>query len=145
MEEAKRIEDVMKLQLEEKERENQRLEIEIVGLRRKIEKSKDHVKFNENSVILDEILKCQRLSSDKSCLGFKKEDDKLKEVLGSPRTLEAESNKAIHTPAHSNKEVENSKVPHEATPTHQSHSFVFFSGPKSNIESCTRIMHTHFR
>ena len=41
-------------------KENQRLEMEIVGLRKKIEKSKDHVKFNENSVILDEILKCKK-------------------------------------------------------------------------------------
>ena len=90
MEEAKRIEDVMKFQLEEKERENQRIEMEVVGLRKKIEKSKDHVKFNEISIILDEILNCQRLSSDKSGLGFKKGEDKLKEVLGSPRTPEAE-------------------------------------------------------
>ena len=81
MEEAKIIEDVMKLQLEEKEREHQRLEMEVVGLRKKIEKSKDHVKFNESSVILDEILKCQRLSSDNSIIGFKKEEEKLKEVL----------------------------------------------------------------
>ena len=48
----------MKLQLEEKEKTNQRLEMEIVGLRKKFEKSKAHVKFNESSVILDEILKC---------------------------------------------------------------------------------------
>ena len=58
LEEAKRTENVMKFQLEEKENENQRLEMEIVGLRKKIDKSKDHVKFNESSVILDEILKC---------------------------------------------------------------------------------------
>ena len=62
--------------------------MEVVGLRKKIEKSKDHVKFNESSVILDEILKCQRLSSDKSGLGFKKEEDKLKQVLWSPKTPE---------------------------------------------------------
>ena len=47
----------------------------------------------------------------------------MKEVLWSPRTPEVESNMAFYAPAHSNKEVENSKVPHEATPTHQSHSF----------------------
>ena len=58
LEEAKRIEYVMKFHLEEKGRENQRLEMEVVGLRKKIEKSKDRVKFNESSVILDEILKC---------------------------------------------------------------------------------------
>ena len=96
--------------------------MEIVGLRKKIEKSKDYVKFNESSVVLDEILKCQRISSDKSGLGFKKEEDKLKEVLGSPRTPEVESSEVVHAPAHANKEVENSKVPHEDTPTHQIHS-----------------------
>ena len=79
--------------------------MEIVGLRKKIEKSKDHVKFNESSVVLDEILKCQRLSSDKFGLGFKKEEDKLKEDLWSPRTPEAGSNKAVHAPPHANKEV----------------------------------------
>ena len=63
------------------------------------------MKFNESSVILDEILKCQRLSSDKSGLGFKKEEDKLKEVLWSPRTPEAESNMVVHAHAHANKEV----------------------------------------
>ena len=113
----------MKLQLEEEEKENQRLEMEIVGLRKKIEKSKDNVKFNESLVILDEILKCQRLSFDKSRLGFKKEEDKLKEDLGSPKTPKSGSIKVIDAPAHANKEVENSKVPHEATPSHQSHSF----------------------
>ena len=94
--------------------------MEIFGLRNKIENSKYHVKFNESLVILNEILKCQRLSSDKSGLGFKKEEDKLKEVMWSPRTPEAGSNKVVHAPAHANKEVENSKVPHKATPTHQS-------------------------
>ena len=78
MEEVKRTEYVMKVQLEEKQKENQRLEMEIVGLRKKIDKSKYHVKFNESLVILDELLKCQRLSSDKSGLGFKKEEEKLK-------------------------------------------------------------------
>ena len=97
--------------------------MEIVGFRKKIEMSKYHVKSNESSIILDEILKCQRLSSDKSGLGFKKEEEKLKEFLRSHRTPEAESNMAVHAPSHANKEVENSKVPHEATPTHQIHSF----------------------
>ena len=105
LEEAKRIEDVMKLQLAEKEKENQRLEMEIVGLRKKIEKSKDHVKFNESSVILDEIMKCKRLSSNKAGLGFRKEEYKLKEVSWSPKTPEAESSKAVHAPVHTNKEV----------------------------------------
>ena len=105
MDEAKRTKDAMNFQLEEKEKENQRLEMEIVGLRKKIEQLKYHVKLNEILVILDEILKCQNLSSGKSGLGFKKEEDKLKEVFWSPRTLEAKSSKTIHAHAHDNKDI----------------------------------------
>ena len=43
--------------------------------------------------------------------------------MGSPGNLEAKTRMAIHAHVHANKEVENSKVPHKATPTHQSHSF----------------------
>ena len=95
-------------------------------LERKLISQNFHVKFNESLVILDEILKCQRLSFDKYGLGFKKEEDKLKEVLLYPRTPEAGPSMTkdeYDAPAHGYKEVENSKVPHEATPTHQSHSF----------------------
>ena len=47
--------------------------MEIVGLRKKIEKSKAHVKFNESSFILDEIIKGQRYPSNTYGLGYKKE------------------------------------------------------------------------
>ena len=99
--------------------------MEVFGLRNNVEKSKYHVNFNESSVILGEILMCQRLSSNKSSLGFKKEEDKLKEVLWSPKTPEvgpSMTKDESDAPAHANKEFENSKVPYEAT--HSSRPFI---------------------
>ena len=109
--ENKRIEESMKLHLEEKDKTNQRLEMKIVSLRKKIEKSKAHVKFNESSVILDEILKCQRSPLDTSGLGYKKEEDKSEGGTWSPKTPEAGpssskgKDKVSHrAPVHDNKE-----------------------------------------
>ena len=55
LEEAKRIEEALRDQLEEKEVTNQKHEFEIVNLRKKMEKSKHHEKFNSNSIMLDKI------------------------------------------------------------------------------------------
>jgi hypothetical protein len=71
IEEAKRIEEILKIQINEKEDSCCKLEAEIVDLRKKVEKSK---KFLNSSRILDEILECQRPSCDKSGLGYKGED-----------------------------------------------------------------------
>ena len=60
LEEAKRIEEVLKDKLDEKEEQCQNLEMEVVGLRKTSEKSNACVKFRNNSIILDEILDCQR-------------------------------------------------------------------------------------
>ena len=62
--------------------------MEIVSLRKKIEKSKSHVKFNESSFILDEILKCQRYPFDTSGLGYKKEEEKSEGGTWSPKNPE---------------------------------------------------------
>ena len=53
MEEAKRIEEVLKSQLEEKKETIQKLEMKVVGLRKKCEKNEAFVKFKDNSVVLD--------------------------------------------------------------------------------------------
>ena len=112
LEEANRIEDVLKLQLEENEKKNQKLEMEIVGLKKKFEKSKAQVMFNESSVILDEILKCQRSPFETSGLGYKKVDEKIGEVKWSPKTPEVvstslkEESKAPNAPAQDNKSFE---------------------------------------
>jgi hypothetical protein len=49
------------------------LEEKVVDLRRKVEKSNTHIKFMNNSTILDEILDSQRSPNDKSGLGYNKE------------------------------------------------------------------------
>ena len=62
--------------------------MEVVGLRKKDKKSDAHVKFNNNSVILDEILDCQRSPFDKPGLGYNKERGKSVVGTWSPKTLE---------------------------------------------------------
>jgi hypothetical protein len=71
IEEAKRIEELLKNQINEKEETCCKLEVEIVDLRKKVEKSN---KLLNSSKILDEILESQRSSCDKSGLGYKEED-----------------------------------------------------------------------
>jgi hypothetical protein len=61
----------LKNQINEKEESCCKLEAEIVGLRKKVEKSN---KFFNSSRILDETLESQRSSCDKSGLGYKVED-----------------------------------------------------------------------
>jgi hypothetical protein len=70
MEEAKRVEELLKNQNNEKEESYDKLEDEIVDLRKKVEKSH---KFLNISKILDESLESQRSSYDKSGLGYKEE------------------------------------------------------------------------
>ena len=70
LEEAKRIEEVLKDQLDEKEDQCQKLEMEVVCLKKTSEKSNACVKFRNNSIILDEILDRQRSPFDKSGLGY---------------------------------------------------------------------------
>jgi hypothetical protein len=71
IEEAKRVEELLKHQINEKEMSCDKLEVEIVDLRKKVEKSN---KFLNSSKILDEILEIQRSPYDKSGLGYKEED-----------------------------------------------------------------------
>ena len=52
--------------------------MEVVELRKRVEKSGAHEKFNNSSFILDEILERQRSPCDKSGLGYNKEDEKYK-------------------------------------------------------------------
>jgi hypothetical protein len=70
VEEAKRIEELLKNQVNEKEESCHNLEVEFVDLIKKVEKSN---KFLNSSTILNEILDSQRSPNDKSGLGYKKE------------------------------------------------------------------------
>jgi hypothetical protein len=69
IEEAKRIEELLKNQINEKEVSCCKLEAEIVDLRKKVDNSN---KFLNSSLILDEILESQRSPYDQSGLGYKK-------------------------------------------------------------------------
>ena len=77
IEEAKRIEELLKIQINEKEDSCCKLEAKIVDLRKKVEKSN---KFLNSSRILDEIFESQRPSCDKSGLGYKREDTHAKQA-----------------------------------------------------------------
>jgi hypothetical protein len=67
VEESIRIKEILKRQLEEKEKEKESLEIEIVSLRKKIQK-KD---MQQNNIkILDEIINAQRTYYGRSGLGY---------------------------------------------------------------------------
>ena len=116
LEEAKRIEEALRDQLEEKEVTNQKHEFEIVNLRKKIEKSKHHEKFNSSSVMLDKLLDCQRSPFDKSGLGFRKVENNLEEDKWSPKTPNAGpsmTKDASYVPTNDNKDGECSRTHQE--------------------------------
>jgi hypothetical protein len=70
IEEAKRVEELLRDQINEKEESCHKLEDEVVDLRKKVEKSN---KFLNSSQILNKILESQRSPNDKSGLGYKRE------------------------------------------------------------------------
>jgi hypothetical protein len=70
IEESKRVEELLKNQINEKEESCDKLEVEVVDLRKKLEKSN---KFLNSSQILNEILESQRSPYDKLGLGHKEE------------------------------------------------------------------------
>ena len=71
----------MKDQLDEKEKTCEHLEMEVVDLRKKNEKSSVFVK---NSTILDEILSCQRSPFDKTGLGYNMEAESQEDISKTP-------------------------------------------------------------
>ena len=70
---AKKAEKNIEQQLKKRIQEFERLEEEIMCLRKKLDEEYIKSKFQKNSNILDEILSVQRSSSDKTRLGFDKE------------------------------------------------------------------------
>jgi hypothetical protein len=72
IEESKRLEELLMNQVNEKEESCHKLEIEVVDLRKKVEKSNNHMKFMNSSKILDEILDSQISPNDKSGLVYTK-------------------------------------------------------------------------
>jgi hypothetical protein len=70
IEESKRVEELLKDQINEKEESCHKLEDEFVDLRKKVQKSN---KFLNSSQILDEILESERSPYVKLGIGYKKE------------------------------------------------------------------------
>ena len=124
LEEAKRIEEVLKDKLDEMEEQCQKLEMEVVGLRKTIEKSNACVKFRNNSIILDKISDFQRSPFDKSGRDYNSRKDKSIADTWKPRKYEAgpsfskdESRAAPHIPA---KDIRKLGGYQGVSPTHQS-------------------------
>jgi hypothetical protein len=70
LQEAKIIEEVISKQLNEKQQDCEKLEAEIVFLKRELEKGNNQSRFENSSKILDDILNSQRSSSNKTGLGY---------------------------------------------------------------------------
>eukprot|EP00253_Pinus_taeda_P016456 PITA_16456 len=74
LEENNMIIDTLTFQLAEKDKNNEELECEIVGLRKEIEKTKSiNLRFSKGSKTLDEIIKVQRSPLIKTGLRYSKE------------------------------------------------------------------------
>ena len=74
LEEKNMIIDTLQFQLAESEKHHEKLECEIVGLRKEIEKTKAlNLRFVKGSETLDEIIKVQRSSLIKTGLGYNEE------------------------------------------------------------------------
>lgn len=84
LEEAKITKEAFNGLLVEKEDSCRKMEMEVVGLKSKIEKSKAHVRFENNLALLDEILNNQRPPNDKSGLRYTKKVEEYEVDLWTP-------------------------------------------------------------
>jgi hypothetical protein len=79
LEEVKRIEEVVRIQLKENEQNCKKLEVEIVSLRKELEKTNDQLirtlKFGKSIEILDNILNFQSSPFIKTGLGYDKKQN----------------------------------------------------------------------
>jgi len=71
------MEDVLRNQLDEKERTCEHLEMEVADLRNKNQKTDASIKFKSSTAILDEILDCQRSPFEKSWARLQQGSQKL--------------------------------------------------------------------
>ena len=70
LEEARRIEEVVRIQLNKKEENCEELEYEIVSLRKKLKKKTIESKFENSTEIWDDIINCQRYPFIKTGIGY---------------------------------------------------------------------------
>ena len=101
--------ETLKNQLEEKEKQNEKLECEVVSLRKEIEKVKTlNLRFAKGSETLDEIIKVQRYPFVKTGLGYIRESSQ----TSAPNYLKAATASIQHsTTQQGNKE--SSQVKHD--------------------------------
>ena len=89
LEEKNMIIDTLTFQLAEREKHSEKLECEIVGLRKDIEKTKAlNLRFAKGSETLDEIIKVQRSPLIKTSLGYTKEASQAQKPSTSKTDLE---------------------------------------------------------
>jgi len=70
MEEGRKVEEEMRKQYLEKEKQYQRMEVEVNILKGKLEEKDTHLRFQDSTKILDNILSSERSPAIKSSLGF---------------------------------------------------------------------------
>jgi hypothetical protein len=75
LEGAKEKEEALKIWLTKKEETCHMMEMEVINLKNKNEKTKTTIKFQNNSTILDRIWNNQRLTDDKTSLGYNKKEE----------------------------------------------------------------------
>ena len=97
LEEKNMIIDTLQFQLAKREKHHEKLECEIVGLRKEIEKTKAlNLKFVKGSETLDEIINVQRSPLIKTVLGYNGEASKAytsKSYLDAARRIEQRPNR----------------------------------------------------
>ena len=130
----------MKSQLEGKEETVQKLELEVVGIRKKGKKNEALVKLQDSSIVLDKILDCQRSPLNKTGLGYKKNKEKYEDDTWSLKTPEAgpsTSKAAPQEPAHDNKDFGSSKMKQGVRSVHQS-NFIKETAPRPRFHERRR-------
>ena len=106
LEEKNMIIDTLIFQLAEREKHNEKLECEIVGLRKDIEKTKTlNIRFAKGFETLDEIIKVQRSPLIKTGLGYTEEASQAQKPSTSKSYLDA---------ARRSEQVENRQQRHKA-------------------------------
>jgi hypothetical protein len=133
IEEARRIEELLKNQINEKEKSCCKLEAEIVDLRKKVENSN---KFLNSSRILDEILESQRSSCDKSGLGYKGQDTHVEASTSNKNEVSPSNKEDNVTKQPSTQDKENFKITKQGR-----HQEAILGTPKQRYES---IFHGHY-
>jgi hypothetical protein len=132
IEEAKRIEKLLKNQINEKEESCCKLESRIFDLIKKVENSK---KFLNSSLILDEILEIQISPYDKSDLGYKGENTHAEESTSKKHEVNPPKKEDNVAKQPSTQDKENFKTKNQGR-----HQEAILGTPKKRYES---IFHRH--